>query len=47
MNRDYPKIQIRTAEQLLASERFDMPPTNTTQAQAERVRTGGDQKKTF
>jgi len=35
-NRDYPKIQIRTIEQLLTGEGFDMPPTNITLARAQR-----------
>ena len=46
-NRDYQKIQIRTIEQLLAGESFDMPPTNITLAQAQRVKTGTEQGKMF
>ena len=44
-NRDYHKMQIRTIEELLAGQRFEMPPTNITLAQAERVRKQGDQGK--
>jgi site-specific DNA-methyltransferase (adenine-specific) len=44
-NRDYPLLQIRTVEQLLAGEAFDMPPANITLAQAQRVRVGGEQEK--
>ena len=36
-NRDYPKIQIRTIEQLLNGEWFEYPQANVTLAQAERV----------
>ena len=46
-NRDYQKIQIRTIEQLLAGESFEMPPTNITLAQAQRVKTGAEQEKMF
>ncbi len=40
-NRDYHKMQIRTIEELLAGERFEMPPTNITLAQAQRVKGEG------
>jgi len=46
-DKDYQKIQIRTIEQLLAGESFDMPPTNITLAQAQRVKTGAEQGKMF
>ncbi len=36
--RDYPKIQIRTIEQLLAGQGFDRPPTNITLAQADAAK---------
>ncbi len=36
--RDYPKIQIRTIEQLLAGQGFNRPPTNITLSQAEPTR---------
>ena len=42
-NRDYHTIQIRTIEQLLDGEPFDMPPTNITLAQAGRVGGKGEQ----
>ena len=34
---DYPRLQIRTIEQLLAGEEFSYPAANVTLAQAERV----------
>jgi SAM-dependent methyltransferase len=40
-NREYQKVQIRTIEQLLAGQGFDMPPANITYAQAERVKGEG------
>ena len=36
-------MQIRTIEELLAGERFHMPPTNITLAQAQRVKEEGGQ----
>jgi DNA modification methylase len=36
-NRDYPKIQVRTIEQLLAHQWFEFPQANVTLAGAERV----------
>jgi len=44
-NRDYQKVQIRTIEELLAGQRFDMPPTNITLSQAQRVKGEGNQGK--
>jgi len=44
-NRDYHKMQIRTIEELLAGQRFDMPPTNITLPQAEGVKQEGNQGK--
>lgn len=46
-NRDYPKIQIRTIEQLLHGEWFEFPQANVTLAQAERVEDEGKQGKLF
>lgn len=48
-NRDYPKIQIRTIEQLLNGEWFEYPQANVTLAQAERVEdeSEGEQGKLF
>jgi len=37
-NRDYPKVQIRTVEELLSDKGFDMPPSNVTYERAERVK---------
>ena len=44
-NRDYHKIQIRSVQELLDGEHFDMPPANITLPQAERVKEQGDQGK--
>jgi len=44
-NRDYPRLQIRTIEQLLAGQHFEHPPTNVTLSQAERVQEQGQQVK--
>ena len=44
-NRDYPKLQVRTIEQLLAGQHFEHPPTNVTLAQAEKVQEEGQQDK--
>jgi len=41
--RDYPVLQIRTVEQLLAGEWFEYPQANVTLNQAERVRDEGEQ----
>jgi len=41
--RDYPVLQIRTIEQLLAGEWFEYPQANVTLNQAERVREEGEQ----
>jgi hypothetical protein len=46
-NRDYPKIQIRTIEQLLAGQWFDFPQANVTLSQAERVKAEARQDKLF
>ena len=46
-NRDYPRLQIRTIEQLLAGQHFEHPPTNVTLAQAERVKEAGEQAELF
>jgi len=46
-NRDYPRIQIRTIEQLLAGQWFDYPQANVTLAQAERVKSEGEQAQLF
>ena len=46
-NRDYPRLQIRTIEQLLAGQHFEHPPTNVTLAQAERVQKQGQQDVLF
>lgn len=40
-NRDYPRMQIRTVEQLLAGEGFQYPQANVTLPQAERVEEEG------
>ena len=40
-NRDYPRIQIRTIEQLLAGQMFDYPQANVTLARAEREEAPG------
>ena len=44
-NRDYPKIQVRTIEELLDGRGFDLPPANITLAQAQRVKQEGKQEK--
>lgn len=36
-NRDYPKLQILTIEELLDGKQIDMPPTSITFKQAGRV----------
>jgi site-specific DNA-methyltransferase (adenine-specific) len=46
-NRDYPKIQIRTIEQLLQRQRFEYPLTNISLAQAQRVQPQSNQEKLF
>ena len=46
-NRDYPRLQIRTIEQLLNGEWFDYPQANVTLAQAERVREQAEQNTLF
>ena len=46
-HKDYQKIQIKTVEQLLNGEKFDMPPTNITLAQAERVKKEANQGELF
>jgi site-specific DNA-methyltransferase (adenine-specific) len=46
-NRDYPRLQVRTIEQLLAGQHFEHPPTNVTLAQAEKVQEEGQQGKMF
>lgn len=46
-NKDYQRIQTRTIEQLLNREFFDMPPTNITLAQAQRVEREGNQGTLF
>ncbi len=44
-NRDYPKIQILTIEQLLAGEKVQFPGTDTTLKQAQREQqNGGEQR---
>ena len=43
-NRDYSQIQIRTVEQVLNGQAFDMPPANITFERAERVEQGGQQR---
>ncbi len=40
-NRDYPRIQIRTVEQLLAGQMFDYPQANVTLTRAEREEAPG------
>ena len=45
--RDYPRIQIRTIEQLLAGEWFQFPQANVTLAQADRAETEADQGELF
>ncbi len=42
-HRDYPKLQIRTIEQLLNRQWFDFPQVNVSLTQAERVETQGQQ----
>jgi len=42
-NRDYPQIQIRTIEQLLAGQMFEYPQANVTLNRAEREETKGTQ----
>lgn len=37
-NREYPKIQIRTVQQLLEGHSFDLPPRQSMYQPAERVR---------
>jgi len=46
-NRDYPKLQARTIEQLLRGEWFEFPQANVTLAQAERVKGEAAQKEMF
>jgi len=46
-NQDYQKIQIRTIEQLLDGQTFDMPPANITLARAERSQQGASQTEMF
>ena len=43
-NRDYPKIQIRTIEQLLAQQWFEFPQANVTLTEAERVQPETEQR---
>ena len=42
-NRDYPRLQILTVEDILAGKQVDMPPTGMTFKQAEKYREGSDQ----
>ena len=44
-NRDYAKVQMRTVEQLLGEQSFDMPPTNITFERAGRVGPSSEQQK--
>jgi len=44
-NQDYQKIQIRTIEQLLDGQTFDMPPSNITLARAQRTKAESNQGK--
>ena len=44
-NRDYPRMQIRTVEELLAEEEFALPPANVTLPQAERVKEEGPEQR--
>ena len=44
-NREYPKIQIRTIEELLEGKEFGMPPSNISYDHAPRVRAEGNQRK--
>ncbi len=46
-NRDYPRLQIRTIEQLLRGEWFEYPQSNVTLAQSERVTQEGQQGELF
>ncbi|MHB0859612.1 MAG: site-specific DNA-methyltransferase [Anaerolineae bacterium] len=46
-NRDYPRMQIRTIEELLAGKVFDFPQANVTLATAERVKAEGSQAELF
>ena len=46
-NRDYPKIQILTIEELLAAKVPDMPPTRQTFQRAERITRGGGQQESL
>lgn len=45
--KQYAKIQIRTIEQLLHGEDFDMPPTNVSFKRAERARQKANQQELF
>jgi len=45
--KDYPRLQIRTVEQLLAGQWFEFPQANVTLAQAEKVKEEGEQGELF
>jgi len=45
--KDYPRLQIRTIEQLLAGQWFEFPQANVTLAQAEKVKEEGEQGELF
>ncbi|NLG27004.1 MAG: site-specific DNA-methyltransferase, partial [Chloroflexi bacterium] len=46
-NRDYPRLQIRTIEQLRAGEGFEYPQANVTLPQAQRVEAQAEQRELF
>jgi hypothetical protein len=46
-NRDYPRLQVRTIEQLLHGEWFDYPQANITLARAERAQSDARQGEMF
>ena len=46
-NRDYQRIQIRTVEELLQSDRFEYPRADVTLARAQRAGQGAEQEQMF
>ena len=46
-NRDYPRLQIVTVEELLAGKTISMPPTEITFKQAERMEKETEQSSLF
>jgi len=44
-NRDYPRIQLRTVEELLAGQGFEYPMGNVTLSQADRAQGEGPEQK--